>query len=321
MRMADDLRLEAYTPAHRARWDNFVRIAKIRALIFERDFMDYHADRFVDASLLAFRGETLVAVLPASRHSESGADWLVSHGGLTFGGWITGDRMTATGMLQIFELLRSHSQRVGFSHLRYKPSPHCYHRAPADEDLYALHRLGARVTRVDASSVINLQAAPTWSTLRRRQLKKAVKHGVTVELCVNSPAFVAMLAQVLAAHGAVPVHSAAELDLLANRFPNRIRLYAARAADGPIAYALVFDSGQTIHTQYLATNAEGRAWGGLEAILHHLQTVDYADRRYLSFGISTTNNGHSLNEGLIRQKEGFGGRTQVCLCYELPLRD
>jgi hypothetical protein len=34
---------------------------------------------------------------------------------------------------------------------------------------------------------------------------------------------------------------------------------------------------------------------------------------YLDFGISSEDNGKFLNEGLISQKEGFGGRT---ICYQ-----
>lgn len=36
---------------------------------------------------------------------------------------------------------------------------------------------------------------------------------------------------------------------------------------------------------------------------------DILSKKYFDFGISTEQNGKYLNEGLIAQKEGFGGRT------------
>ena len=44
--------------------------------------MDYHKDRFEDYSLMVFKDEKLVAVLPANRVEDK----LFSHQGLTYGG-------------------------------------------------------------------------------------------------------------------------------------------------------------------------------------------------------------------------------------------
>lgn len=47
--------------------------------------MDYHADRFQDASLMIYRKGQLYALLPANRLNNI----LYSHQGLTYGGLIT----------------------------------------------------------------------------------------------------------------------------------------------------------------------------------------------------------------------------------------
>ena len=131
------------------------------------------------------------------------------------------------------------------------------------------------------------------------------------------PTSYACLSDALAIHGATPVHTVAELELLAGRFPEAIRLYAATIEGRAIAYVLLFDCGQTVHTQYIAARPEGRDAGGLEAIVARIQRQDYADRRYLSFGISTEQDGRLLNRGLIDQKEMFGGRAMICPFYDL----
>jgi hypothetical protein len=300
------------------RWNAFVRASKNGTFLFDRGYMEYHADRFEDASLVAFEGEAeanLVALLPASRTG----DRVVSHGGLTYGGWVSDARMTTPAMLGLFDRLRGYLSAEGVTTLTYKAVPRCYHRLPADEDLYGLYVAGARLTRQDVTSVIDLKAELAWSKGRKHALSKARSRGVEVALSGDFADFVDCLAGVLAAHGARPVHSAEELARLAGRFPEHIRLYAAAVEGRPIAYVLVFDCGQTVHTQYMAARDEGRAWGGLEAIISRLQRHDYADRTYLSFGISTEQDGRVLNEGLIAQKEMFGARPMVCPFFELAI--
>lgn len=310
------IRLVAYEPRHAARWNAFVRTSKNGTFLFERPFMDYHAARFTDASLLAFEGSdesNLIALLPANR---DGLD-LITHGGLSYGGWITDRRMTTPGMIELFNRLREFAGTVDLRRLVYKVIPRCYHRMPAEEDLYALVLTGARLVRQDVTSVIDLTVPLAWSKGRRHGLSKSRAAGVKVDRSDDFADFSVVLRETLAAHDAGPVHSREELELLAGRFPELIRLYAATLHGAAIAYALTFDTGQTVHTQYLATREAGRAAGALEAIVHRLQHEDYAGHRYLSFGISTERGGQVLNRGLIAQKEMFGARAMVCSFFEL----
>lgn len=46
------LRIERYGPSYAAVWNDFVGRAKNSVFLFHRGFMDYHADRFADHSLL-----------------------------------------------------------------------------------------------------------------------------------------------------------------------------------------------------------------------------------------------------------------------------
>lgn len=41
------------------------------------------------------------------------------------------------------------------------------------------------------------------------------------------------------------------------------------------------------------------------------------EKRYFDFGISTEDNGKFLNQGLISQKEGFGGRSITHYFWEI----
>ena len=92
------IRVERYEPKRKVCWDRFVRESKNGVFLFYRDYLEYHADRFQDYSLLFFQGSQLVAVAPANRVD----DVVVSHGGLTFGGIISGVGMTTGMMLKVF---------------------------------------------------------------------------------------------------------------------------------------------------------------------------------------------------------------------------
>ena len=65
-----------------------------------REYMEYHADRFTDYSLLVYDGNKLLALLPANRSG----DVLYSHAGLTYGGLIVTARNTTA---QVLEIMRS----------------------------------------------------------------------------------------------------------------------------------------------------------------------------------------------------------------------
>ena len=57
----------------------------------------------------------------------------------------------------------------------------------------------------------------------------------------------------------------------------------------------------------------------VDLLFHHLINGTYADVPYFDMGTSVEEGGRVLNEGLIFQKEGFGGRAVVYDTYELDL--
>lgn len=128
--------------------------------------------------------------------------------------------------------------------------------------------------------------------------------------------FHALLTDVLAEHHAAsPTHSLEELELLRAQFPRQVRLFTAEHSDEVLAGAVVYDCGQTVHTQYLASGHRGRRTGALDLVVLHLMDEVFRDRRYLSFGISTEQGGRVLNRGLAAQKEMFGGRAVTCATW------
>ncbi|RCS31729.1 GNAT family N-acetyltransferase [Rhodanobacter denitrificans] len=304
-----------YTPADVNTWDALVGRSRNGNLLHRRGYMDYHADRFVDQSLIVERHGEAVAVFPANIRDNV----VTSHGGLSYAGLVTTHALRAESTLAVFGQIASHYRALGVERVIYKAVPHVFHAYPAEEDLYALHRLGAQLKRRDVSSVIALQEAFHFTPGRRRAVNKAGKAGIRVQVGTDPADFHALLTEVLHKHDTRPTHSLAELRLLQARFPQQIVLHEARREGTLLAGVLVYDLGQVAHTQYMAVSEEGRHLGALTLLLAELIGGLYAGRTYFSFGISTEKEGQVLNGGLVTQKEYFGARAVVHDFYEWPL--
>ena len=84
--------------------------------------MEYHADRFIDYSVLCFRDQILVAICPAHKVGEE----LKSHWGLTYGGVLWGSDVSYIESLELADLFKKHLRDEGFKTLRIKGVPEFY---------------------------------------------------------------------------------------------------------------------------------------------------------------------------------------------------
>jgi hypothetical protein len=308
------IRVAAYAAANRSKWDDFVKVAKNGTFLFLRDYMEYHAGRFADASLMFFDDGELAALMPASIDGSH----VVSHGGLTFGGIISGCRMRAKTMLDIFDALTAHLLESGVTALTYKRVPYIYHDVPADEDLYALFRHDARRTRCDLSVAVAQSDRVPYTKGRKWAVNKSKKSDLTVGESDAIEAFMEMETEHLQSKfGTAPVHTTAEMRLLASRFPKNIRLFTATFERRLLAGLLVYESKNVAHAQYIGTTEEGRDRCALDAIVDHLLGDVFAAKRYFDFGTSNGDAGRYLNEGLIDNKESYGARGVAHEFYEL----
>lgn len=308
---------EFYAAAKKEVWDRFVAEAKTPLFMFKRDFMEYHADRFVDASIMFYEEDVLVAVMPASRKMNT----LASHGGLTYGGLVLSQKVRAGTVLDCFDALKGFSAEHGFETLIYKAIPYIFSRQGAQEDLYALFRVDARLTRRDLSSVIYLKDRLKLSKGRKWLIARAKKNNLA-PVCSNDwDSFLGLLSGVLEKHDAVPVHTAQELIHLQSLFPEHISLMAVEHEGKMLAAALLFKFENVVHTQYLATSEEGKELGALDCLIEScIQTSQVDGFDYFSFGISTEDQGRYLNTGLLAQKESFGARGMTIDSYEVTLK-
>ena len=155
---------------------------------------------------------------------------------------------------------------------------------------------------------------------RKAQVARARREGVVVEESTDFDSFIALENKVLKEHhNATAVHTGAELSLLHSRFPEQIKLYAGLLDGKMIAGTVLFVYDNLVHTQYLAADDTARTIGALDLVVSTLIEQYAPTKSWFDFGKSTEGDGRILNEGLIAQKEGFGGRTAVYTTWRVEI--
>lgn len=313
------VRIEKYSNEKEDIWNRFNKESKNSLFMFDRKYMDYHSDRFKDHSLLFYDEDKLIAILPLSEHGEE----LKSHGGLTYGGFITDSKMKQHTMMDCFKTFISYAKENGYSKVTYKCIPHIYHNQPAEEDRFALFANGAQLVTVDVSTYVNLSLPLKMPKGRKAQISRAKREGVVIKELSSLEDFETFIelenAVLKERHEVTAVHTGAELKLLKDRLPENIHLFAALKEGNLIAGTVVYEYDQVIHTQYMATDEEARTIGALDLVVATVIEKYKNSKKWLDFGISTEHGKIYLNEGLCSQKEGFGGRTGVYEIWELNL--
>lgn len=305
------MEIRRYRREDKELWNSFVSKARNATFLFDRNYMDYHADRFDDNSFMFYHKGKLKAVLPAN----VAGDTLYSHQGLTYGGLLLDKKATVEDVLECFDSLNSWLRENGKSKVVYKALPWIYQQYPSEEDLYALTwKCKAQLISRDISSSIVIDNKLKFAESRKSGIRKALSLNIEVGESNDVDGFWHVLEDNLGnRYNAKPVHTASEMKLLMSRFPNNIKLYVAKMNGEIVGGTLIYVTPQVVHTQYISASVEGKKHGALDLLFDYIINKVYANCRYFDFGKSTEQGGAYLNEPLIFQKEGFGGRG---VCYD-----
>lgn len=311
------IEIRRYTSKDKALWNEFVAHSKNATFLHNRDYMDYHSDRFTDYSLMAFDDGKLKALLPANIKE----DIVYSHQGLTYGGWLMPLlHFNANTMMDIFQAMVVYFKEQGIKKFIYKAVPHIFHKYPAEEDLYALFRFGAReiITNISSTVCRDCEKLPYSKSSVGTTLSRAKKSGVVVRQSDDYAAFWKILTDNLVnKYGVKPVHTIDEIMLLQSRFPENIKLYMSYVGEEPAAGVVVYEHGNVIHLQYSSANELGAETRALGYLFHELIDRVYSDRRYIDFGISNEDDGRYLNSSLLETKSQFAARGIAYHIYQI----
>ncbi len=312
--MAKNPTVRRYEAADAPRWNEFISQARNATFLYNRGFMDYHADRFEDYSLIIADGDKWLAVLPSHRQENV----VLSHWGLTYGGLVYDD-LRLPDVIEIFREVLTFLNRAQIETFKVKLIPGIYCARPSDDLAYALFLADAKLIRRDSLSVLDLSRPINFEKDRRRTIRRGASRGLRI---VEEALFEPFWNQVLIPnlqhkHGVGPVHSLEEISLLHSRFPENIRHFNVYQGDKIVAGTTVFESGNVAHPQYVSVNENKNNHDALDFLYHFLVTEAFAHKRFFDFGISNEQQGTKVNRGLIFWKESFGASTAVQDFYEV----
>ena len=310
--------LSLYNSSLKSQWDNFINESKNGTFLFNRDFIEYHKNRFKDYSILFYKLDKLIAVFPANRLDDK----IYSHQGLTYGGLILSKQIKFSDVFQIFNLLLSHLYETNYSTLIIKEIPEIYKALPSSEVNYLLHRKKAKLIRRDLLSVIK-RGNNSYSRDRIQGNKRGKKFKLTVKETLSFDEFwnTLLIPNLKNKHNVAPVHSLDEIIVLNKSFPKKIRQFNVYLDDKIVAGTTVFETKTTAHIQYISANSEKNKLGSLDYLFIYLIEEVFNKKDYFDFGTSNENNGEFINQGLLYWKEGFGARSITQDFYEIQIKN
>lgn len=286
-------------------WNDFISRSKNATFLFNRNFMEYHKDRFEDFSLMVFEKENLVAVLPANKVGDT----LHSHQGLTYGGLLYPNVVNGEKAEHILDTLLSFIKANGFKTFYLKQIPSFYLSLGNGEIDFFLLKRGAVLYRKEMNLGIDLKSALHISKSKLKHFRKIEKLNLNIDEDGDIALFweKVLESRLLAKHNANPVHSLNEIKVLKKLFPDNIKQYSVFFEGKIAAGVTIFESDFVVKSQYGATTTEGEKIRAMDFLFIKLiEKYKNEGKIFFDMGIVGENNDKGYNSGLLKQKEELG---------------
>ncbi len=303
-------------------WNVFIKSAKSATFLFDRNFMDYHSDRFDDHSLIIYdEKEDILACFPANQVNENE---IISHQGLTYGGIAIRESEKLQVHIRVFYSILRYYHTIGFSIIRIKIIPRFYNNYQTDEIDYCMFIFKAKLYRRDTSICIDRSLKINFSKNILRDASNAEKDAIFIKEEEDFSDFwsQALIPNLSVRYGVKPVHSLDDIVLLKSRFKEEIKLFSVYSNQKKLlAGTILFISNNVVHCQYIAATDDGRKTNALTYLFVCLTKDYFKDRRYFDFGIVNENQGRVLNQGMLLWKQRLGGSPFSQDFYEIETKN
>lgn len=299
--------VKKYTAEDKVSWQAFLQDSKNSTFLFERDFMEYHSDRFEDFSLMVYKANKLFAILPANKNGNT----VYSHQGLTYGGLLVANDLGVLGWENIFNELIQFLKRHKVEEFLIKIMPSLYQNNYSSTLDYLLFKNQALLIQRDLNFAINLGEPLNIHKSKLKFENKGFWKALEIEKSDSFSSFwdTLLTPGLQEKYNTTPVHSLKEITYLATKFPNNIHQYNVNLNGKVIAGMTLFLNKKVVKSQYGITNEEGRKHRALDYLYIHL-IKKYQSEGFSYFDMGTTNedNGYSYNKGLTKYKEEFNAK-------------
>jgi len=309
------LEVQKYTIDKKNDWDHFVSNAKNGTFLFYRDYMEYHADRFEDYSLMIYSKNKLVALLPANVVGDT----VYSHQGLTFGGIILNNKFHYQDALYY---LNSVTRFLNFSHIKIlvlKIPPYFYAKNLSQDLNLLILRNKTFSAKITLGAAIN-----TYDyTFPKRCVRQNKLDMYDIIFDYNLDSYWDILnTNLKERHDSKPVHNLVEIQKLKNNFPKNIQLLSLKNSktDKVDAGALIYLSDNIAKVQYFATTTEGRSNRASDVLYYNIIKHYKMTCQFIDFGTCEEGD-NRINMQLLETKEKFGANTFPIYSHQLETKN
>lgn len=305
--------VHTYKKDHYQIWNDFIKDSKNGTFLFHRDFIEYHADRFQDFSLMIYQENKLIALFPANISKQE----VYSHQGLTYGGLILRKSIGGEKIKNILNTLVKYLSSLHISMLYIKNQPVFYHKRPSNESSFFFSELGAACYRRDLNLAIDYNLPLNFHRTKYRHFEKNEQLGFEIQEINDFSLFwnQVLIPRLEKKHDVKPVHTLKEIQLLKNKFPDYIKQFVIYLDGKIMAGITIFKTDTVVKSQYGAVTAEGEKRRALDFLFITLiQKYKEEGYRFFDMGTVTEN-----NYGLLKQKEELGCEIYTQDFYKLDL--
>lgn len=304
-----------YNSGLETEWDNFINFNKRNAtFLHSRKFFDHNPlNKTDDQSLLFYKKNKLIAVLPAALYEKEGTKIFHSHPRSTYGGFVLHESAGVAEAMEIIQATIDFAAGKDVNEIIIRNPFRILHQLPSDETDYAMWHYGFTVKSRELECAVKLDDATEkrYENGAKYNIKKAHK-SVDVKESDDYEKFWHLLtANLEKKHSVKPVHTVKQLlDLKEMVGADRIKLFGGYVNHKFVCGVLVFICNRkTLHAQYIASDDAFQEIRPLNAVIDHIiQWGKENNFEYFNLGTANEEAGTKINFGLFHFKEGFGAR-------------
>jgi len=306
------MNIVTYSPDKKDLWDSFVEQHSLNGTIFhEQQFLSYHKDRFLDASIMIYEEQKLIGVFPAVFDHEN----IVSHSGSTYGGLVVCKHIKLKDLYDMVGCVVEYYRRSYESVKQIRmvlPEEFPVHDMKGGL-AFSLFQHGFQLISKEISTVISIGRFLEFDGMRKttRQYLKSKKYeklDVVYERVEHSSdildAYALISQNMEVKYAKKPTHSKDEFLALLKMYPDRISVFVAKSEGVVIATYVVFALNNDVaHVFYIARNADRLNVADIGLVNFIISYYKEKNFSFINFGISSR--GQEIKWWIHNYKEQF----------------
>ena len=298
-------KIEKYTPRKKKIWNNMVKNLTNNIFFFHRDYLSYFKNNINENSLIIYddKLKKIIGFIPGNISKDT----FYSFEKLTFGGLFLENLYYKNIFFsEIFNILIEYLKEKKIKKVFFRLLPSPYYTNDNALLLSYLNNLKKSKIFTEISSYIKLSKLNNFSKLRLRSLKKN-KDLIIKRKKITKKYWNFVSKNLKLKYKVNPVHTYDEMKFLEKKFPKNILFFSCYKRNIFLGGLVVFKFGEVLKIQYVGFDEKYKYLNPQDSIITYLIKNDiFNDIKILDFGISTENNGKTINENLLFYKETFG---------------